>query len=198
MATSPEIIEITMDGNTGSMEISHPRDDQRSVTLTMTHGTSAKTGLHWHEQKTEYLQVLQGRALVRIGNDTAVFTADNGTITIPRFVIHEYGRADLGAITSNDPDLRIREWVEPADGSKEVFFRNIMGVINDREGGVLGKVKMLVAVFTVMWDHDNYIVVVEGPSWLRRGVTYAVLGAVSFLGRCCGFKGSDEKYAKVL
>jgi hypothetical protein len=196
MAPSTEVIEITMDGSAGGMEITHPRDDQRSVVLIIMHGTAAKTGLHWHEQKTEYLQILQGRARVRIANDVAIFTPDDGIITIPRFVIHEYGRADKGSISSSDPDLRVKEWVDPPDGSKEIFFRNIMGVINDRQGGVFGSIKMLLAVFTVMKEHDNYPVFVNGPGWLRRNATYAVLNAVSFFGRCCGFKGTNERYAK--
>ena len=187
---------MTMDGKpAGAMLISQPRDAQKSVTLVMHHGTSATTGLHWHEEKTEYLQILQGRARVRVGDDIAIFTADDGTITIPRFVLHEYGRADGGDLTSTDEDLRVREWVDPPDGSKEIFFRNVMGVINDRQAGLVGNLKLLLSIFTIMKEHDNYPVFIESPVWLRKRVTYTVLAGLSFTGRCCGFKATNERYA---
>lgn len=196
MADSMEVITVTMDGKVaGAMEIAQPRDDQQSVVLVMKHGIAATTGLHWHEEKKEYIQILQGRARVRVGNDTAIFTPEDPPITIPRFVMHEYGRADLGAIDSTDPDLRVKEWVSRPDGSKEVFFRNIMGLINDREDNFRGNLKLLLAIFTLMNEHDNYPVILSGPVWLRKGLTYTMLRCVSFVGRLCGFQGTYEKYS---
>ena len=103
---------------------------------------------------------------------------------------------DGGALNSSDSDLRVKEWVSPPDGSKEVFFRNIMGVINDRQIGFIGNVKLLIAIFTVMKDHDNYPVIIAGPLWLRKGATHSMLASISFIGRLCGFKGTYEKYAR--
>jgi mannose-6-phosphate isomerase-like protein (cupin superfamily) len=196
MAASTELITASLDGKVaGGLEIMQPRDELKSVVLIMKHGIAATTGLHWHEEKTEYLQILQGRAKVRLGNETAVFTSDDGPITVPRFLIHEYGRADGGAIESTDPDLRVKEWVSPPDGTKEIFFRNIIGTLNDRQETSWGNVKTLLAIFTLMNEHDNYPVFVSGPVWLRKRVTYAVLTSVAFIGRLCGFKAVNEKYA---
>jgi hypothetical protein len=196
MAAATELITTSLDGKVaGGLEITQPRDELKSVVLIMKHGIAATTGLHWHEEKTEYLQILQGRAKVRLGDETAVFTPDDGTITVPRFLIHEYGRADGGAQESTDPDLRVKEWVCPPDGTKEIFFRNIIGAINDRQETLLGNVKLLLAIFTLMNKHDNYPVFISGPFWLRKRITYTVLSTVSFIGRLCGFKATDPKYA---
>jgi hypothetical protein len=141
---------------------------------------------------------------VTIGDTTAVFGPEDGVLTIPRYTLHEFGRADdaVEGAPSRDVDLRIREWTRPADGDKEVFFRNILGVLIDREAGLLGNVKLLLALFVVMDAHDNYPVVVRGPGFLgerarslvRRGVTYSVLGGLGVLGRLLGFEGSYAEY----
>lgn len=189
----PETITVTIDGKpAGSMAIPSLRDPHLSVLLTFHPGTTATTGLHWHESHTEYLSIISGRARVRLGTSVAIFGPEDGTITIPRGMLHEYGRAEPDA----PEDLVVREWTEPADGGKEVFFRNVMGTINARESGVFGNIKLLLGLFTVMHEHDNYPVFwVERPVWLRRRVSYAVLGAVAFVGRWCGFRGTDGRFA---
>ncbi|KAJ4127672.1 hypothetical protein NW765_016153 [Fusarium oxysporum] len=123
------------------------------------------TGLHWHETHTEYLQVVQGYALVTVGDHTAIFSKDDGIITIPRYTIHQYMRADKTdeGKAGKDVDLIVREWTEPGDGDKEVFFRNMISLIMDKKDGALGTVGMLLSVMTVCWSHDNYPVFWKGP-----------------------------------
>ncbi|EWY90052.1 hypothetical protein FOYG_07678 [Fusarium oxysporum NRRL 32931] len=129
------------------------------------------TGLHWHETHTEYLQVVQGYALVRVGDRTAIFSKDDGIITIPRYTIHQYMRADKTdeGKAGKDVDLIVREWTEPGDGDKEVFFRNMISLIMDKKDGALGTVGMLLSVMTVCWSHDNYPVFLERTRGLWGG-----------------------------
>jgi hypothetical protein len=95
----------------------------------------AATGLHWHETHTEYLQVVSGAAFVTLGDTVA----KDGIITIPRFMVHGYSRADSitppvqGEEDGKDVDLVIKEWTDPQDGGKVVFFRNVLGIILDRD-----------------------------------------------------------------
>ncbi|KAI3317724.1 hypothetical protein HD806DRAFT_360076 [Xylariaceae sp. AK1471] len=188
----------------GGIEISETRDSDRAVTLILKKGTTATTGLHWHELKTENLQILQGHARVTIGDTTAVFGPEDGVITIPRYTPHEFGRADdtIEGAPSRDIDLRIKEWTNPPDGDKEVFFRNILGVMIDRKSGLLGNIKVLLSLFVIMDAHDNFPVVVKGPVFfgkgvqavVRRGVTYLVKGGLGFVGRVFGLKGSYAEY----
>jgi hypothetical protein len=101
-------------------------------------------------------------------------------------------------------ELRIREWTGPPDGRKEAFFRNLLGVLEDRGGGggALGVARLVLGLAAVMWEHDNYPVLVRGPAFLggcvqlavRRAVTHAVLGGIHFVARLCGIRGTYEEY----
>ncbi|KAJ0128417.1 Alpha-glucosidase [Fusarium oxysporum f. sp. albedinis] len=84
------------------------------------------TGLHWHETHTEYLQVVQGYALVTVGDRTAIFSKDDGIITIPRYTIHQYMRADKTdeGKAGKDVDLIVREWTEPGDGDRGLLSQH--------------------------------------------------------------------------
>ncbi|KAI9150400.1 hypothetical protein HJFPF1_10166 [Paramyrothecium foliicola] len=188
----------------GGVLIPGTRDADHSVILVFRQGANASTGLHWHEEKTEYLQVLQGHALVTVGDRTGVFGPDDGTITVPRFTLHQFSRADNtpeGA-ASKDVELRVKEWTDPPDFAKEIFFRNMLGVIIDRQTGIWGNLKALLSIFVIMNEHDNYPVFANGPSFLgpaaqsfiRRKFTYATLGVISFIGRSLGFKGTYDEY----
>ncbi|KAF5633439.1 Dolichyl-phosphate-mannose mannosyltransferase 2 [Fusarium sp. NRRL 52700] len=162
------------------------------------------TGLHWHETHTEYLQVVQGYALVTVGDRTAVFSKDDGIITIPRYTIHQYMRADKTdeGKPGKDRDLIVREWTEPGDGDKEVFFRNMISLIMDKKDGTLGTVGMLLSVMTVCWSHDNYPVFWKGPAVfgeavqqrVRRAVTFSLMGCLVLFGRLVGCKPHYPEY----
>ncbi|KAF4448175.1 hypothetical protein F53441_8384 [Fusarium austroafricanum] len=162
------------------------------------------TGLHWHETHTEYLEVVQGYALVTVGDHTDVFTKDDGIITIPRYAIHQYMRADKAekGKAGKDVDLIVREWTEPGDGDKEVFFRNIISLIMDKKDTALGIVKMLFSVMTVCWSHDCYPVFWKGPAFfgraiqqrVRRAVTYPLMGGLVLVGRLFGCKPHYPEY----
>ncbi|KAF4453377.1 Dolichyl-phosphate-mannose-- mannosyltransferase 2 [Fusarium albosuccineum] len=142
------------------------------------------TGLHWHETHTEYLQVVQGYALVTVGDRTAVFTKDDGVITIPRYTIHQYSRADNTeeGKAGKTMDLMVREWTDPADGDKEVFFRNIISLLKDKKDTVSGTIGMLFSIMVVAWAHDNYPVFWQGPGFLGKSVQGAP-EAFFYLGR---------------
>jgi hypothetical protein len=154
--------------------------------------------------QTEYLEVIQGRALVTVDDSTALFGPDDGVITVPRLTIHSFQRADAhpDGAAWRDVELRIREWTSPPDGRKEAFFRNMLGVLEDRRGGVAGVARLVLGLAAVMWEHDNYPVLVRGPAFMgseaqlaiRRAVTHAVLGGVHFVARLCGIRGTYEEY----
>jgi len=91
----------------------------------------------------------------------------------------------------------IREWTDPADRDKEVFFRNLLGVVGDKGGvPVFGVLEMVVSR-----AHDNFPVFWSGPGFLgdrvkgmvMRGVTYGVMGILGLLGGLFGWKGDYEE-----
>ncbi|EMT63090.1 hypothetical protein FOC4_g10013294 [Fusarium odoratissimum] len=138
------------------------------------------TGLHWHETHTEYLQVVQGYALVTVGDRTAIFSKDDGIITIPRYTIHQYMRADKTdeGKAGKDVDLIVREWTEPGDGDKEVFFRNMISLIMDKKDGALGP--------------EVFGEVVQQR--VRGAVTYSLMGCLVLFGRLIGCKPQYPEY----
>ncbi|SPJ72438.1 uncharacterized protein FTOL_02166 [Fusarium torulosum] len=133
----------------GGLDFGSKKDKSGVVHIYIKAGENTPgTGLHWHETHTEYLEVVQGYALVTVGNYTSVFSKDDGIITIPRYAIHQYMRADKteqGKV-GKDVDLIVREWTEPGDGDKEVFFRNIISLMIDKKDTSLGTVDMLLSV----------------------------------------------------
>jgi hypothetical protein len=157
-----------------------------TVLIAFPAGSKAGTGLHWHETHTEYLQVVQGVALITLGDITEKFKAKDGIITIPRYVVHGYRRAEGLGIPGDDGrdvDLIIKEWTDPDDGQKEVFFRNILGIIldSDPNAGMLGNIWMLWSLFVVFNELDNYPALLRLPKVLgplgrdlERRFTHAV------------------------
>jgi mannose-6-phosphate isomerase-like protein (cupin superfamily) len=77
------------------------------VTITLPVGSKVRTGLHWHEQYTEYLAVVQGVALVTLDDKTERFGPLDGVIVIPRYTKHEYRRADTETGTSGEDGWEI-------------------------------------------------------------------------------------------
>ena len=130
-------------------------------------------------------------------------------MTIPRFTIHQYSRADdtpEGAV-SQDIELLVREWTDPADGDKEIFFRNMISTIIDNRSatGLLRNAWVLLSLFTIMASHDNYPLIWAGPSWLgegasrvvRRSLTVPLLWGVSWVGWAVGCKGDYPEYTPI-
>lgn len=195
-------------------DTTNPSNPNYSVTITFPIASKIATGLHWHEKHTEYLQVIQGVALVTLGDSTEKYTASSGVITIPRFVVHEYRRADSVPSTSKSPkriededdgqdvDLVVEEWTDPADGEKPIFLRNVVGLILDRDpdAGLLGNLRTAWGLFVVFWEWDNFPRLVRMPKlWgvgrvLERVVTWGILGFAAALGRWFGVRGGYEEY----
>lgn len=208
----------------GGLIVPEQQDRDRFVQLIFKVGVALRTGLHWHETHTgkyqahsvcawrqrlslrqEYLQVLQGHAAITIGDQTAVFGPEDGVITIPKFTVHQYGRADdtPEGSHSREIDLVVKEWTDPADGKKELFFRNVIGTIIDREPGLVGGIAVLLSMFTIFWYHDNYPVFWAGP-WLlgkslqiavMKRVTYTVLAVAATAGRLLGCRADYDEYS---
>ena len=172
-------------------------------TITFPTGSKHGTGLHWHEMHAEYLSITQGLALVTLGDETLVVGPEDGVVTIPRYVKHDYRRADAVTDKARDVALIVKEWTEPADGEKQRFFRNVVGVIKDRKQGLLASVWTLCQLFVIFRGLDNYPVLLPMPKLLGsagRGVerifTYGVLAIVAIFGWLLGLKVEYPEYTQ--
>ncbi|KAI1440867.1 hypothetical protein F5Y02DRAFT_324452 [Annulohypoxylon stygium] len=178
------------------------------ATITVPPGSSWTSGPHWHEAHTEFLQVLAGRARVTLAERTFVVgkgDGEEGVITVPRGVVHEWRRADRkgeceGKVEEGgdeDGELVVREWTEPKDGAKEIFFRNLNGLVldattNKREGSWTNTF-LEIELWNLFWRADNYPVVL-GTGWVGGVATKMVMGFAVTLGWIFGCRGVYEEY----
>jgi hypothetical protein len=153
---------------------------------------------HWHERYTEYVRCVSGRLLLRLDGVEKVVTPADGPQTINKFVVHEFMRADMhghaaGAAEGDaEQDVVVEEWTDPADGVKQVFFRNLIGVLEDEAywGKWLGPQALLICS-----RYDNFNVLWGG--WGKWAVTHAAFGIVEGVAKLAGLRPWYEEYTPV-
>jgi len=176
----------------------------KATTITLPPGSPWTSGLHWHETHTEYLQIIQGVARVTLNGITQNYTAEDGIVVVPRFARHEWQRAD-DVHSYNDVNLIVREWTDPIDGQKEIFFRNLNSAILDASAtGPLSEFWLTLQLFMISAALDNYPVLWSGPKSLRFVgreiewvVTHVVLFVAVVLGRALGLRAVWDEYTPV-
>ena len=170
------------------------------VTIKLPPRSTWTSGLHWHEFHTEFLSILQGTALVTLGSSTKTYDPGDGPIRVDRFTVHEWRRLPPAEDPDAGVELIVQEWTDPADGEKELFFRNLNSVILD---AMTSKPSLLQWMPTGLWidwqvmvichGYDNYPVFV-GTGTLRGLVTHAWLFLVAIVGRFYGLRASYDEY----
>lgn len=166
--------------------------------ITLPAGSTWTPSPHWHERYTEYVRCVSGRLLVRLDGVEKVVTPADGPQTINKFVVHEFMRADThgysdGGWDKERQDVVVEEWTDPEDGVKQVFFRNLIGVLQDQEywGGWTGVQALLICS-----RYDNYNVLVGG--WGKWAVTHAAFAAIEGIARLAGLKAWYDEYTPVV
>ena len=172
-----------------------PEPSSSTVTIILPPKSPWTSGSHWHETHTEYLRVIKGAAKVTIQNRTCTYRASNGIITIPKFAVHEWSRVLEDDSDFNDEELVVQEWTDPADGLKEVFFRNLNSVILEHTGkGWFGSVVFMLHLWTIFHRLDNWPVIVGGPFYVRWLLTHVVVGYGARVGALCGLRAVYDEY----
>ncbi|KAI9701935.1 MAG: hypothetical protein M1836_001279 [Candelina mexicana] len=175
----------------GQVTYSFDPSDPNTTTIILPPRSTWTSGLHWHETHTEFLQVIQGIACVQLQGKTLVLNAADGPITIPAFAKHQWMRV---CTQGNDEDLVVKEWTSPADGQKQIFFRNLSSVIQEDYNNVWMPMSWLITLqlFAIFGALDNYPVFVEG--WTERWVTHMVLWTARLLSWALGLRGYYAEY----
>ena len=166
------------------------------TTITVPPGSEWTSELHWHDSHREFLKIIQGSALVTVGSRTQSMTASTGLITIERGVLHEWRRDPNG-----NGDLIVEEWTDPADGQKELFFRNLCSSILDMTATPPCVASprwfpldwwITLQLFMVFKEFDNYPVLSSGT--LMKPTTYVVLFLAQVLGYALGLRATYPQY----
>ncbi|KAF8854087.1 hypothetical protein BDZ45DRAFT_806089 [Acephala macrosclerotiorum] len=192
-------------------ELPDPYSSSTVVTITLPSGSTWTSGLHWHETHTEFLQILQGTALITLSSPTnsslitKTYDSTSGPITVPKYARHEWCRA-----SPSGPPLIVQEWTEPRDGEKEVFFRNLSSVIEDEtKNGPPREWWLTWQLFVIFWGLDNWPVLLASSdvpivgkilgvgglgSWFEWVVTHIALGLAAWIGGLVGLKSVYLEY----
>lgn len=144
-------------------------------------------------------------------------------VEIPRFRRHCLGRGDEGLPSLSESrkgkvdflgkggdvgdegwnqDLLVREWTDPQDGQKEVFFRNLAGVVSEPKPtwvwGWLWGWWIELQVWIVGGELDNYSAIIGGRwRWVEWVVVHAVCVAARVLGGVLGLRGVYGEYTPI-
>lgn len=172
------------------------------VTITIPSHSTWSSGLHWHEEHTEFLRVIQGIARISLGSQTFLLSPSDGTIVIPRYTVHEWSRADRlpdeSFYAQFEHALVVQEWTDPADGLKCIFFRNLNTVILDEtsKGGdrLFSRWWFQTKILVIFHYFDNFPVYWSEPGWLRSTLTHVVLSVAALIGQVCGFQPPYMEY----
>ncbi len=157
-----------------------------------------------------------------------IYTAKDGATQVPRYARHEWMRFDRPAHLMSrrqreaqeaylrehvkeevekfkGEDLIAEEWTDPADGQKEIFFRNLFSTALEPQPrsnvSWLGGSWKTLQIMCVMWEMDNYLVFVDIEGWrggwrelVEAAFTYALMGCMMALGRLCGCRAVNDEY----
>lgn len=194
------------------------------VTITLPSHSTWSSGLHWHETHTEYLKVIRGSILVRLGTRSVVLSAttdDQPEVKVDRHVWHEWRRAEP------DDLVIVEERTSPADHDKALFFWNLNGVIKNAPR--MSRSKMIVLVpgqvrgwlldmivtlklFVIFHHLDNFPVLLNAPTLAQDAsiaqssniratfsrvdyiLTHIILYIASWMGLAFGMKPVYEEY----
>lgn len=183
--------------------------------ITLPPSSTWSSGLHWHEQHDEYLQVLKGSIRVRLGDTVQTITAGQPEVKVERNVWHEWRRAEV----HGEDEVIVVERTEPDDGEKALFFYNLNGVIlngsTDVSGfagiwvpesakGLMINLWVTLNLYIIFAHLDNVPVFLDAPkllgfggagvSWLDRIISHVILFLASRAGSVLGVRPVQRRF----
>jgi quercetin dioxygenase-like cupin family protein len=176
----------------GTSAVTYDLSTPNLTIITIPPSSAWTSGSHWHETHTEHLSIIRGTALVTLGKSTWIHTPSDGVIEIPRGQVHEWRRS-----SDSDPeDLVVKEWTDPADGQKEVFFRMLNSFLTEPEPtkmhasvwpsfveGWLERCVITMQLFAIFAACDNWPVMFGQEGAFGSILTHLVLGTMGVLGQ---------------
>ncbi|KEF53262.1 uncharacterized protein A1O9_10710 [Exophiala aquamarina CBS 119918] len=190
----------------GASAVTYDLSQPHRITITIPNNSTWTSGPHWHETHDEYLQILQGRASVRVGSQVRELGPENGIVEAPRYTVHEWRRA----VKPNSETLVVREWTAPEDGQKEGFFRMLNSFLTEPQAALLYQAPFAMPVWAERWIEgwivplqlfivfqawDNWPVLYGDDSgWISWTATHFTLWVSSWAGSVLGLHGSYNQY----
>ncbi|KAI0110176.1 hypothetical protein F4814DRAFT_461330 [Daldinia grandis] len=174
---------------TGPEAVTYDLSVRDQATIRIPPGSAWTSGPHWHGAHTEFLRVVAGRARVTLSGRAFCVGPAEGVVMVPRGAVHEWCRAG-----GEEGELVVEEWTEPRDGAKEMFFRNLNGIVLDASpGGAWDDALVTLELWSLFWRADNYPVTL-GVGWVGGVATRVVMGGAVVLGWVLGRQGVYGEY----
>jgi mannose-6-phosphate isomerase-like protein (cupin superfamily) len=191
----------------GGAAVSYDLSQPHRVTITVPNKSTWTSGPHWHETHDEYLQVLQGRALVSLENQVQEFGPEDGIIEVPKYTVHEWRRAPEIDLQQS---LVVREWTVPEDGQKEGFFRMLNSFLTEPQAALLYQPPIAMPEWAERWierwtvtlqlfiifrSWDNWPVLYGSDNgWVSWIATHVTFWVASWVGFVFGLHGVYDEY----
>lgn len=211
------LTSIYLDRPGHAVHVTFPVSSTDATTFRIPCGSKWSPSAHWHERYTERFRVLKGRVRFIIDGKSWVVAASDGEQTVRKYAVHEFMRADVDVAdeSKDEGDVVVQEWIDPgtsrelervnlfhdslltrpphtADGSKEVFFRNLFAIIG--EASKFGRYMPLQILYTMNYC-DNYEVwLPDSIAWLSKPVTHAMYDVATAIARLLGLKPIYRSY----
>lgn len=191
----------------GATAVTYDLSQPHRVTITVPSTSAWTSGPHWHETHDEYLQVLQGRASVRLGNQVKEYGPEDGIIEVPKYTVHEWRNVPGNR---QQQALIVREWTVPEDGQKEGFFRMLNSYLTEPQAsllyqppislprwtdGMVEKWIVTLQLFIIFRSWDNWPVIYGDDSgWISWTTTHLIFWLSSWVGWVFGLRGIYDEY----
>lgn len=99
------------------------------------------------------------------------------------------------------PEDEAEEWRTPADGEKEVFFRNMLSAVSEPRTGIVGEILRPIHMLIIYQGLDTRMVILDmglrvvmgGEGWLRNNMVGS-FGIAGLIGGAFGLKPVSEAY----
>ena len=207
----------------GSLSLHDPSKTDLKIPV----GSTWTSGRHWHDDHVESWKVLSGAMLITINNNSFVVTGESPTVAIPCKARHELMRWDCPGRTDHQSaaqaafrkemlsrglsreleklgaqQVEAEESTMPADGEKEIFFRNLLSVISEPRTGRLGEVLRFFHILLIYQRLDARMVILDmgaedDNGWramVEEIIWWLFAGTASLVGALFGLEPVSEAY----
>lgn len=202
-------------------------DDPSIVHATIPVGSNWTSGRHWHDDHAEHWKVISGAMLITVNNNSFVVTDTSPIVSISRKARHELMRWDCpgrkdhqhAAQQAFEEQMKAKgqsmeleslraqaveaeEWTTPADGEKQIFFRNVLSATSEPRNGILGNILRFIHILIIFQGLDARMVILDlgaedGKGWrgmVEEMIWWALQEMACMIGFVLGLQPVNEAY----
>ncbi len=195
--------------------------------MTIPIGSNWTAGRNWHNHHVEHWKVLSGALLVSINNNSFIVTGGSPPLTIPPKTRHDLMRWDCPGRTGHQKaaqeafrkemsdkgqskelerlgaqEVKAEESTTPADGEKEIFFRNLLSTVSEPRTGIWGEVLRFLHIVLIYEGLDAKMVIIDmqpesGDGWramVEVMIWWVLVSVARLVGAVFGLKPVSEAY----